>query len=224
VIHRTPIIIVGAAGHGSVIADLIQRNSEYRLVGFVDSQKPAGTAVLGTPVLGDENSLHDLRRHHDVGGLCLGVGDNWLRGQLAQRVAGLNLGIPFATVVHPSAQIALSARLGRGVVVMAGAVVGCNAEVGDFCIVNTKASLDHDGRMQPHSSLGPGATVGGAVEIGAYTAVGIGAVVREKVRIGDHTVIGAGAVVLRHIPDRVIAFGCPARVIRPRAASDPYLR
>jgi len=216
------IIIVGASGHGSVIADIIQRTKEHRLVGFVDSRKPAGTRVLGAPVLGDEDVLREMCKRHEVTGLCLGVGDNWLRGQLAERLADLNL--PFTTVVHPSAQLAPSARLGRGVVIMAGAIVNCSAEVGDFCIINTKASLDHDGQMHANSSLAPGATVGGAVEIGAYTAVGIGAVVREKVRIGANTVIGAGAVVLHDIPAGVTALGCPARVKDRRTVSDPYLR
>ena len=54
------------------------------------------------------------------------------------------------------------------------------------------------------------------VRIGSGTWVGTGAIVMADV--GTDCVIAAGAVVTRPIPDRSIAAGVPARVIRSREA------
>jgi acetyltransferase-like isoleucine patch superfamily enzyme len=108
-------------------------------------------------------------------------------------------------------------------VILAGAVVNSGSQIGPFSLINTKASLDHDGRMGSFTSLAPGATVGGGVEIGDFSAISLGASVIHRVRIGSHSVIGAGAVVIRDIPDRVVAFGVPAVVVRSRAPGDEYM-
>lgn len=221
---RPIVLILGASGHGRVVADVLEKDGRYEVAGFIDNRTPAGSEVLGYPVLGDEEALPGLCRDRNVHGLFVAVGDNWQRGQLAGRLVSLSPGISFVSAVHPAAQIAKGVHLGQGVAVMAGAVLNSSCEVGDFCIVNTKASLDHDARMREFSSLAPGVTVGGNVEIGAYSAIGLGASVREKTRIGEHTVVGAGAVVLDDLPGHVVAYGTPARVVRARAEDEPYLR
>jgi acetyltransferase-like isoleucine patch superfamily enzyme len=106
---------------------------------------------------------------------------------------------------------------------MAGAVVNPGARVGAFCILNTNSSIDHDCILEDYASLAPGVVTGGGVVIGRYTAIGIRATVVHGVRIGEHSVIGAGATVLHDIPDHVVAYGTPARVVRNRQTGDPYL-
>ena len=106
---------------------------------------------------------------------------------------------------------------------MAGAVIGTGAVVGECCLVNTQASLDHDGYLSDFASLAPGVTTGGNVTIGPYTAISLGANLIHQIEVGEHTVVGAGAVVLQHIPDYVVAYGNPARVIRNRKKGEKYL-
>jgi acetyltransferase-like isoleucine patch superfamily enzyme len=107
---------------------------------------------------------------------------------------------------------------------MAGAVLNPGVRVGEFCIVNTRASLDHDSTMGAFSSLAPGAITGGNVAVGSYSNVGMGATVLPGVSIGQHTLIGAGALVYRSVPDNSVAYGVPARLIRSRQPGDRYLR
>ena len=90
-------------------------------------------------------------------------------------------------------------------------------------LLGIRSSIDHDGVLGDHASLGPGATTGGTVRIGATTAVGLGANVIHGITIGDDTVVGAGALVLADLPDRVVAYGVPARVARSRQPGEPYL-
>jgi acetyltransferase-like isoleucine patch superfamily enzyme len=108
--------------------------------------------------------------------------------------------------------------------VMAGTVINSNSRIGQFCIVNTKASIDHDCRLDDFSSVAPGATLAGNVRVGRCSAICLGACVAEKVTIGSHSVVGAGATVLEDLPDGVVAYGTPARVVRERRPDDPYLR
>ena len=90
-------------------------------------------------------------------------------------------------------------------------------------LLGTNSSIDHDGYVADHASLGPGATTGGTVRIGRATFVGLGANVVHGITIGDDTVVGAGALVLHDLPARVVAYGVPARVARSREPGEPYL-
>jgi sugar O-acyltransferase (sialic acid O-acetyltransferase NeuD family) len=167
--------------------------------------------------------LPALAHSLDAGGCIVAIGDNWRRHLMVERIAGLAPELQFVTAVHPSAQIARGVTLGRGTVVMAGVVVNSDSRVGDFCILNTNASLDHDGVMENYSSLAPGAVTGGNVRLGAYSAVSLGARVLQGLTIGEHTVIGAGALVLADVPGFSVAYGTPAAIVRTRGAGDKYL-
>lgn len=106
---------------------------------------------------------------------------------------------------------------------MAGAVINSCCSVGEFCIINTHASLDHDSSMENFSSLAPRVSTGGNCIIGNYTAIGIGAILRHGVSIGNDTVIGAGSLVMNNLEDFIVAYGIPARKIRDRQHGAKYL-
>lgn len=217
------IVIVGASGHGKVVADIARLQAVYQVVGFLDSKKPRGTEVLGIPVLGTEEDLPATVRDLAVDGAFVAIGDNFQRRQVVGRLRQLVPDIGFATVVHPSAQVAGDVSIGAGTAIMAEAVVNPGSRVGEFCLVNTRASLDHDCVMGDYSSLAPGVVTGGNVDVGAMSAVAIGATIVHRVSIGAHTVIGAAALVTRDVPAGVVAYGIPARVVRRREPSDCYL-
>lgn len=202
---------------------MLERSGVFEIVGLIVSNLPPGTICFGCRVLGSELDLPVLIEQYGIQAGSIGVGDNWARSQFLARIERICPTLPFVTAVHPSAQIGRDVRIGDGTVIMAGAVVNSGSEIGRFSIVNTKASLDHDGRMGAFTSLAPGVTVGGNVAIGDFSAISLGASVIHRVRIGSHSVIGAGAVVIRDVPERVVAFGVPAIVVRGRAPGDEYL-
>jgi sugar O-acyltransferase (sialic acid O-acetyltransferase NeuD family) len=179
---------------------------------------------IGYPILGSLADLAGIVREHNPQGFFIAIGDNWNRGVIAEKIKELMPGLAAITAIHPGAQVARSACLGPGTAVMAGGVVNSNASVGSFCIVNTRASIDHDSHLDDFASIGPGATLAGNVRVGAYSAICLEACVAEKVSIGSHAVVGAGSVVLGDLPDQVVAYGTPARVIRSRSPGDRYLR
>lgn len=216
------ILIIGASGHAWVVADIVELQGLYRVVGLI-ALSPAGESKNGYEIIGRIENLPELVRRHAVEGFIAGVGDNAVRSRIVQTASELCPGLELVRAVHPSSVIARSALLGAGSVIMAGAIVNPAATVGRGCILNTGSSLDHDSVMQDFSSLAPGAHVGGNCQIGAGSAICIGASVRHGIRIGAHSVLGAGATALHDVPALSVAYGTPARVIRSRSEGDRYL-
>ncbi|HEX5310954.1 acetyltransferase [Aquabacterium sp.] len=217
------IVIVGSSGHAKVIIDIVEKAGQYRLIGLLDRFRQIGELTSGHAVLGGEEHLPDLIQTHQIAGVIVGIGDNFVRAQVAARIRALCPDLPFVSAIHPSAQIGKGVSIGAGTVVMAGACINPDTRVGEHCIVNTRASLDHDSVLGDYASLAPGVTTGGGCNIGPYAAISIGATLIHRVEIGEHAVIGAGAVVTRSVAPHVVAFGVPANTVRRREAGDKYL-
>ena len=203
-------VIVGAGGHGQVVADAAQAahiaGKGPRVVGFADDRL-VGSEVDGHQVLCRIDELDAVE--HD--GFVVAIGDNRQRADAFHRLR-LRGGTPMS-VIHPTAVIADSAVVGAGVVVCAGVVVNPHAEIGDNVILNTGCTVDHHARIGAHAHLGPGAHLAGTVTIGSGALIGVGAAVTPGRVIGEWTVIGAAAAVVEDIPAGVVAVGVPARCL-----------
>ncbi|KVF61889.1 transferase [Burkholderia cepacia] len=217
------IVIVGSSGHAKVVIDIVEQAGRYRIAGLIDSFRPRGEETLGYAVLGAERDLPDLVGAHGIAGLLVAIGDNHARENVTAALATLVPGLPCVSAVHPAARIGKASTIGAGTVVMAGAVINPCCAIGNGCIVNTNASLDHDGTMEDFSSLAPGVVTGGNCRIGRGAAIGLGAMLRHRIAVGEHGVVGAGAVVLHDVEPYTVVYGNPARRIRARAAGERYL-
>ena len=160
--------------------------------------------------------------YNGTGGV-IAIGDNWVRYLIAQNILKMIPSFNFVNAIHPSAQIAGHVTLKRGTVVMPGAVINSYTEIGEFCIINTNSSIDHDNVFESYSSIMPNASTGGGVRVGKFSALGMGASVLQKVHIGTHTIIGAGSVVLENADDYSVVIGSPAKVKKTRNKGDAYL-
>ncbi len=198
------VIILGAGGHGKVVADIVLRSSDT-LLGFLDDGTEG--AVCGFPVLG---KITDYQKFPDAA-FVIAVGNSAAREQIARQLHGVR----WYTAVHPAAVVSpLDVQLGAGTVVMANAVINPSARVGKHCIVNTAAVVEHDDCIGDFSHLAVGARLGGTVAIGKHTWVGLGASVSNNVSVCGHCLIGAGAVVIHNIEESGTYVGVPARKIK----------
>lgn len=212
-------VIIGCGGHGRVVLDILLAAGEHEVVGFLDANaKTHGRRVDGRVVFGDMSVVESLRRDHSVEAAIVAVGDNGVRRNYAE--ACESAGLKLINAVHPSANIAHNASLGRNVVVAAGALVCAHCQIGDSAILNTGCIVDHETMIGTAAHICPGARLAGRVTVEAGAFVGIGATVVQSLRIGCEAVIGAGAVVIHHVEAMTTVVGVPARPVRAIDAED----
>lgn len=221
--NNEKLLIIGAGGHARSVIDTVQCEGRYEILGLLADNLDMGAEVYGYRVLGGLDTIAAIANGNHCHQAIIAVGDNFQRERIATRLRGLDPGVHFSTTIHPAAVISPSAKLGEGVVIMAGVVINAGAVIGEGCLLNTRASIDHDCVLGEFASIAPGATLGGNVRVGARTAIGLGAGVIHKITIGADTVIGAGAVVVCDQPEGVVAYGNPCRTVRQRDCHSSYL-
>lgn len=217
------VLIIGTSGHAKVVIDIIENEGKYEIYGLIDTFKEVGDSVYGYKILGTEKDIAEIILENKIIGGFIAIGDNWSRHTIFKHIIKLNSNFKFISIIHSNTSIGKNVQIGNGTVVMPGAVINADSVVGDFCIVNTLASLDHESTLQDFASLGPGANISGNVSIGAFTAISLGAKVIENIEIKSHTIVGAGAVVLKNIESHKVVYGVPAKEIRDRKEGEKYL-
>lgn len=198
--------VLGAGGHGHVVADTAQA-AGWDAITMFDDQWPGIAPAQPWPVEGDTGRL--IERLGEFDGALVAIGHCASRWALHERLR--SAGARLVTIVHPGAHVSRHARVGAGSVLMAGAILQFGARVGEAVIVNTGATVDHDCVIEDGVHLCPGSHLGGRVHVGRLGWVGIGSSVRQGVRIGESVTIGAGAAVVDNLPDGITAVGVPAR-------------
>lgn len=201
------LIIIGASGHGKVVADIALKLQKYEEIVFLDDNENA-KECMGIPVAG--KSL-DAEQYIDDADFIVAIGNAAIRKKVTEQLD--KLGAVMSTLVHPMAVIGSNVTIGNGSVVMAGAVINPDSTIGKGCIINTCASVDHDCQVGDYVHVSVGAHVCGTVEIGESTWIGAGVTVKNNVKICGDCMIGAGAAVVKDIEEAGTYVGVPAKEI-----------
>jgi len=202
----TRLAILGASGHGKVVADAAEL-SGWAEVLFFDDDWPEITSNSNWPVVGNTKILIDNLSLYD--GVIVAVGDNLIREKKTKLLVENDARL--VSIIHPSSVVSRYASIGNGSVVFSNVVVNADVEIGSAVILNTGCTIDHDCDIGDMVHISPGVSVAGGVSVGHRTWVGIGACVKQCVDIGDDVIIGAGSVVLKDISDGISVVGNPAR-------------
>ena len=200
--------ILGASGHGKVVADCAELCG-WQTISFFDDAWPSKHANGYWPIEG--NSADLLRRVSEFDGVLVAIGNNAIREVKLLELQAAGALIP--VLVHPAASVSRYSSIGNGSVVVAGAVINVDCRVGIGAIINTGSTVDHDCLLGDAVHVSPGAHLAGGVSVGDQSWVGIGSSVRQLVRIGSGVMVGAGAAVVADVLDGCTVAGVPARII-----------
>ncbi len=199
------LIIIGAGGHGSVVADAAAK-SGYETILFLDDG--GKETCLGYPVVGKTAEAEKYQDHD----FFVAIGNAKTREKILNQLTEKGLNV--VNIIHPSAVIAKGVTLGKGVLLCVGSIVNPNATLGDGVIINTLASVDHDSKVGDYCHVSAGGRIGAIVTIEKGTFVGISATVISEVHICEDCMIGAGAVVVKDITEKGTYVGVPAKKIK----------
>lgn len=197
------LIIIGASGHGKVVADIAKLNG-YKDIVFLDDDT-SKTECFGLPVIGTVSKLNDLD-----GDIFVAVGNSQIREKIMNSYSDRN----YPVLIHPSAVVAQNIKIGEGAVIMAGAIINPDVIIGKGAIINTSSSIDHDCVLEDFVHVAVGAHLCGTVNVGNNTWIGAGATVSNNINICAEVTVGAGAVVIRDIEEKGTYVGIPAKNIK----------
>ncbi len=209
--HRMPkdLIIIGASGHGKVVADIARQIMEngqkkYEKIQFLDDDK-AKTECGAYPVIGTTENLEQYLGMD----FFVAIGDADIRKAMAKRLESLHTSVP--VLVHPRAIIGENVSVGVGTALAGGTVVNSGTMIGKYCIINTGATVDHDCRIGDYVHIAPGAHICGGVHIGDNTWIGAGTTIVQELGVCAHCMIGAGSEVVNDVNVSGVYMGTPAR-------------
>jgi sugar O-acyltransferase (sialic acid O-acetyltransferase NeuD family) len=210
------LVVVGAGGFGRETVEAVRAlnavGARWQLAGYLDDD-PArhGTVIDGVAVLGGTDELDTMTDVSVV--VCTGRPDNYVsRPRIVE-----TLGLPperYATIIHPSASVSTTSRIGSGTVLLAHTVLTAAVTVGAHVAIMPHVVLTHDDVIGDFATMASGVRLGGGVHIGRCAYVGAGALVREDRSIGPGALVGMGAVVTRDVPPYEVWAGVPARYVR----------
>lgn len=197
------VVIIGAGGHGKVVADIVQCSGDS-VVGFLDDAKMPKESYEGFRYLGKVSEYYKYKDAFFV----IAIGNSNIREKIANQLEN----IKWYKAIHPKAVISkLDTVIEEGTVIMANAVINPGVRIEKHCIINTGAIIEHDNSIEAYSHISVGAKLAGTVKIGSHTWIGIGATVSNNVEICGKCMIGAGAVVVQNIIESGTYIGIPAK-------------
>ena len=147
------LLIIGAGGHGKVVAEIAE-NIGYEKIAFLDDNNPEA--------IGKISEIEKFKGQYSDA--FVGIGNNKLRSKLIQKLQDCGYTVPI--LVHPSAYVSRTATVGVGTVVEPKAIVNVNAHIGAGCIISVGSIVDHDVKIGACCHINAGAIVkaGGKIE------------------------------------------------------------
>lgn len=200
------VLIIGASGHGKVIADIVQKVGD-NVIGFLDDNKALAKTFVRFPLLG---TVCDYKDYINRAEFLVAIGNAEVRERIVKEMNG----VKWYTAIHPSVVISdIDVSIGEGTVVMANAVINSGSRIGRHCIINSCAVVEHDNIIEDFVHVSVGSKLGGTVHIGKATWVGIGTSINNNVNICERCMTGAGSVVIKDINEPGTYIGVPAKRI-----------
>lgn len=213
--EKEKIVIIGAGQHARVVLYNIEEQNKYEVIGYLDSDdNRIGDIFEGKKILGNyqKENLKEFSKKIGTNKFFIGFGNMKYRKKVFDYF--INNGWEAVNIIHPNAVVSKNARLGKGILIECGCLITPNPVIGDNVVVNTGSQVNHDNIIEDNVYIASGVILSGGIKIGENTLLDDGVIVTLGCSVGKNSLIGAGAVVTKNIPDEVVAYGSPCKVIR----------
>ena len=213
--EKEKIVIIGAGQHARVVLYNIEEQNKYEVIGFLDSDdNRIGNIFEEKKILGNyqKENLREFSKKIGTNKFFIGFGNMKYRKKVFDYF--INNGWEAVNIIHPDAVVSKNARLGKGILIECGCLITPNPVIGNNVVVNTGSQVNHDNIIEDNVYIASGVILSGGVKIGENTLLDDGVIITLGCSVGKNSLIGAGAVVTKNIPDKVVAYGSPCKVIR----------
>lgn len=198
------ILLLGAGGHGLVLAE-IAKSRGYKKICFLDDQLDKKYPY---EIIGKINDYPFFIKDFDF---FVSIGINEIRKKIFTKILYSNCTL--VNLIHPTAIVAESVNLSKGIAIMPNAVINSMSKIGLGSIVNTSASIDHESVVGDFVHISPGCCIAGKVTICDMSWLGIGCNVINGITICENCIIGGGTTVIESINMPGTYVGTPIRRI-----------
>jgi len=211
------IILIGAGQHCRVVMYNIAAEGKYEVACIAEvDEKKWGQVVNGVEVVPFENfskeAMDRIERRFQTNLFFISFGAMKWRKKVFEFIS--NNGWEAVNIIHPDAIVSPTATIGKGVLIECGCLITPSPTIGNNVVVNTGSQVNHDNIVEDHVYIASGVILSGGVTIGENSLLDDGVIITLGTKVGKNSLIGAGAVVTKDIPDGVVAYGNPCRVIR----------
>ena len=203
--EKKKLLIIGASGHGKVVADVALKMNKWERIAFLDDDETLKKS-LSLDVIGNSK---DLKAYVDEWDIFVAIGSNSTREKIQETLDNLTATIP--VLIHPRAVIGEEVEIAKGTVVMGGVIINSSTKIGRGCIINTGSTIDHDNFIEDFVHISPGVHLAGTVKVGSRCWLGIGSIVSNNISLHRDSKIGAGAVMVKDTIEAGLYIGVPAR-------------
>lgn len=211
--QKEKIILIGAGQHARVVLYNIKIQDKYEVAGILDSDKmKIGQSIEGVQIIGTYDNIEEYKESYHTNKFFIAFGNMKYRRKVYEQF--VEHGWEAVNIIHPNAVISPDVHLGNGILIECGCLVTPNATIGNNVVINTGSQVNHDNMVKDHVYIASGVILSGGVTIGENVLLDDGVIVSLGRCVGSDTIVGAGAVVTRDIPESVVAYGNPAKVIR----------
>jgi len=205
------LVIIGASGLAREVYDLALTcygdNPEFKVKGFL-SDGPSTIESMGYPKV--LNTVTDYTVEIGDVFFCA-IGNVSDRKKTSEII--LAKGGSFINLIHPTAIISPSAKIGTGVAIKAYSSIASDVTIGNFVYLQSSVILGHDVIIGNFCQVNSFAFFAGYVHIEDLCVINAGAKFIQNIKVGTGATVGIGSIVLTRVKAGTTVFGIPAKKI-----------
>jgi len=167
-VRQMNLLILGAGSQGPVVKEIAEAIGIFEEIAFLDDDPGNALAI------GPLKDVEKLKARFSMA--TVSFGDSHLRERWMDRIDQCGYIVP--TLIHPSATISPSAKIGRAAVIEARCIVSAGAAVGRGVILSGACVIETNVRIGQFVHIGSSATVTKGAAVEDYQRIPSGTVVR----------------------------------------------